>query len=1109
MDDTTRLTSKPHRWATPLVAVLVTLLALPVSAATTLPSTPPGAGEGVPPNILFILDDSGSMAWEAMPANSIPSKTSFEGRTYVHNSIYYDPATTYLSWKGADGNRFTGGMTYSAAYASRNLVGGATIDLSKSNSCAYVSSNSTGNNLNVCGGVQTFYVPKDTSRTDGAYLNSQNNYYRYQILSNKRIQRTERVGNNWKNKQWETPGIRSEEAERTNYAIWFSYHSTRMKAAKAGASEAFAGLDGEKYRVGYTTIWGPNDGYKNDDLMIPVNNDNGLFRGNNREKWFKRLFDTMAYNGTPLRKSLQRAGKYFSQTSDNGPYGGLKDANGNQFQCRQNFSILTTDGFWNSGAPSDVGNADGTAGDEISAPPGPDGSPGRTYTYAPEAPYKGSASVTLADVAMKYWKTDLREDMKNIVPTSALNPAFWQHMVTFGISIGLSGTVDQTSVKQVLDKGGVSKSGVDLSDWPNPITTENETRIDDLLHAAVNGRGEFVAATDPEAFAKGLESALAAIGEHVGSRSNVAASSTSISTDTKLFQATYLSEKWSGDIIAYPVTAAGVEDGSPIWKVSDKFPNWASRKIFTADSAGARVNFPTSAQASELGVSGGGFSIADYVRGDDSGEDKNDGDLRSRPHPLGDIVHSSPSYVSDTNTLYVGANDGMLHAFNASSGAEVFGYVPRGVEMATLKEFSARSYGHKYFVDGPVTVSDRSMTRTTTNPNGRNILVSTLGRGGKGVFALDVTSPDAFDVKFDIAGDDDMGLVMSKPVIARLNDGSVSVIFGNGINSTDEKAVLWIVNIDSGAVTKLATNTTGNNGLSGPRAWDADGDGTVDMVYAGDQEGNLWKFSLESSDPSQWGVASESNVDNLNSANHQPLFVATDSSGNRQPISGAVSFGVDPSTYKRWVFFGTGGLLTNEDLSNTAVQSMYGIVDGSPLGARGNDDAGGALVKRTITESSSIAGKPVRAFESAEVTMPESKRGWYVDLVTPPNGVAEGERIIGDAQVVAGVFITSSIIPSSDPCSSGGRGYINAINAFTGGSVGEHFFDVDGDGVYTNDEINGKPVGSVDLGVGMVTDSILIDKLLSAGGSTGETGSVRVNPGSTSGRISWREVLGK
>src|SRR5690606_30488254 len=112
------------------------------------------------------------------------------------------------------------------------------------------------------------------------------------------------------------------------------------------------------------------------------------------------------------------------------------------------------------------------------------------------------------------------------------------------------------------------------------------------------------------------------------------ASSTSISTETKLFQARYMTESWSGDIIAYPVTKDGVNEASPVWKASEKFPAWASRKIFTTDAAGARGTFPTSAQNIALGVSPGNFSIANYLHGDASGEEKNNGDLRNRPHPL-------------------------------------------------------------------------------------------------------------------------------------------------------------------------------------------------------------------------------------------------------------------------------------------------------------------------------------------------------------------------------------------------------------------------------------------------------------------------------------------
>jgi len=1112
------LRQKPGSRFAPMFAVsLASLLAMPVHAAVDVPRVPPSAGNGIPPNILFILDDSGSMAFDAMPMSSIGS--SFKDRSYVHNTIYYNPFQPYKPWLTADGTRMTGGTSYDAVYPSFNYARGTTISLFNSSSCQSVDKNNS--NQNVCGGTQTFYVPKDPTNTSAAYLDDINNFYRYQILSNGSIERRERTyawgGWGWRNATAATPTGRTEAAERANYAIWFSYHRTRMKVAKAGAAEAFGGLAEDEYRVGFTTIWGPNGGgADNDQFLIPVQNDNGLFRDDNREEWFDVLFDARGYNGTPLRNALKRAGEYYSDSSSSGPYGGNLDADNEQFQCRQNFSILTTDGFWNGANPSGIGDADNTAGDLISAPMLDNGSPGATYQYQPTAPYSSSDSVSLADVAMAYWKKDLRTDMDNILPASVANPAFWQHMVTFGISIGLSGTLDQTSVAAVMKQGGVTRNQTPLSGWPNPMNTEDRERIDDLLHAAVNGRGEFVAATDPTAFAKGLEAALSTITDRTGSASSVAASSTSISTNTRLFQAKYLGASWTGELEAYAVTDSGIDTLNPIWKASEELPAWGNRKVFTTDSTGARGTFPTATQTAALGVSAKGHSYADYILGDDSGEIDNDGDLRTRSSLLGDIIHSSPYYNQPTDTLYVGANDGMLHAFNGTNGREVFAYVPRGVAMSELRELASPDYAHRYFVDGPVVVSDRSLTRTAPHPNGRDILVGTLGRGGKGVFGLDVSNPGTFNasrVLFDTAGDADMGLVLGEPLIARLNDGSVSVIFGNGINSANESAVLWIINVDTGAVTKIDTKATGNNGLSAPRGWDADGNGTVDLVYAGDQLGNLWSFEL-GDNTNQWGVA-------LGSKNNPaPLFTATDAGGKRQPISGRISIGIDPVNYQRWVFFGTGRMLNDADLWNSDgspnldVQSMYGIIDGSAsIGTRAANDGQGdpnGLVQRTIQAlGAADDGTPVRAFETAVDNLPPGKRGWFVDMLTPPNGTAEGERIVGNSQIVGSVLLTSSIIPSQNPCTPGGRGYLNAINAFTGASVGEHFFDVDGDGEFTDDEIGDVPVGSVDLGVGMPTDGVLIDNLIGIGGSNGNSSSVNIKNPASSGRVSWREILRK
>ena len=300
---------------------------------------------------------------------------------------------------------------------------------------------------------------------------------------------------------WDTangPVNRTIDQEWQNYANWYSFHRTRSKAAKAGASYAFSDL-GNNVRVGFETIWHLYNGSR-DGMDIPVERNNGLFEdvagAPNRSDWFEELFDAQAVNGTPLRPALDEVGEYFEDNDSDGPWG--PEDTDDQITCRQNFAILTTDGYWNTGGTS-VGNSDNTNGPMHTSPSG------FTLQYTPAAPWMDSWDNTLADVAMHYWKNDLRTDMANNVPTNSADPAFWQHMVTFGISIGLQGTLDPAD--------GLPGS------WPNPMDTEDNERIDDLWHAAVNGHGEFVAATNPEEFAEGLKAALSSIIERTGSSS--------------------------------------------------------------------------------------------------------------------------------------------------------------------------------------------------------------------------------------------------------------------------------------------------------------------------------------------------------------------------------------------------------------------------------------------------------------------------------------------------------------------------------------------------------------------------------------------------------------
>jgi type IV pilus assembly protein PilY1 len=471
---------------------------------------------------------------------------------------------------------------------------------------------------------------------------------------------------------------------------------------------------------------------------------------------------------------------------------------------------------------------------------------------------------------------------------------------------------------------------------------------------------------------------------------------------------------------------------------------------------------------------------------------------------FGDVIDSSPIYVPELQALFVGSNDGMLHGFNAVTGAEYFAYVPGGVDLTALKTLSDPDYTHSYLVDGPIAVS------TTTQTPGHNYLVGTLGRGGKGVYGLDVKAPATFgnaDVLWERTTGTNMGQVLGEPLIVTLNNSSTkAVIIGNGINSSSGNAVLMILNLATGAVIKeIDTGVGSDNALFAPRGWDNDGNGTVDFVYGGDLKGNLWKFDLSGNTVTSWVVANSGS----------PMYVARDASNNRQPITAGLSLAREPISGTRWVFFGTGRFLSTADVSDMSVQSMYGIID-SDATVTGRTSAGdGNIQKRQFFVAGTVGGKLVRGVEAAAV-LPTGKEGWYLDMVAPPTPTAEGERIISNPRVFGTVLLTASLIPPLDnTCDAGGRGYINAINAFTGASLDEPFFNVNGSSSgghpnFADDTITGGtttvPISSVDLGIGMPTKPTMIDSLLVVGGSQ-DLGDIQGNPqGVGSRRISWREI---
>jgi type IV pilus assembly protein PilY1 len=913
---------------------------------------------------------------------------------------------------------------------------------------------------------------------------------------------TSGTGAAWRDCQFALPddgdpsGNRDEAGEKANYANWYQYHRTRMKVAKAGASEAFS-LIGDNLRIGFDSINRNNTGIP---FNIQVGTDDGLFRDTNKSSWYSALFSVTGENSTLLHRALQRAGNYFSDTtSTNNPW--KTSSARDLISCRQNFAILTTDGYWNSTSGyTSVGDADGTAGPTTITGPGrPD------YTYAVANPYRDDPALdvshrtdTLADVAMHYWKTDLTT-LTNNVSTSTDDPAFWQHMVTFGVSIGLKGTLNPDT-----DLPGLQAGTTRWTDArPDSPGTTGAFRIDDLWHAAVNGRGSFIVAANADEFAAGLLNAFELVASREGSASNVTANSTSFTDDTKVFQASYRSGAWWGELLAFQATAAGVA-ATESWKASEGLDG--TRKFFTWDPTigtdGDGATFPTSAQTTALDASTrstapitGANNVA-YLKGSRTGEQPS-GALRQRTWVLGDIVNSSPFYTKDSDTIFVGSNDGMLHAFDADDGTELFAYVPAGIDLSALKELSNPRYEHAYFVDGPIVVS--SLLQTPS----KNYLVGALGRGGRGLFGLDVTSPATFDatnVLWELS-DADLGNVLGEPLIATLNDGSNTkvAIVGNGLNSDSGNAVLLVVDIATGEVLeRLDTGKGGDNGLFAPRGWDDDGNGTVDYVYAADRLGNVWKFDFRTATPS---IAFSGD----------PMFTTPDvdpPAGTDQPITTGLALATDPKTNKRWVFVGTGSYLTSSDPDDDRTQSLYAMADDDAKVAKTD------MIERQIRTVTTLDGRRVRVIDEVPA-LPTGKKGWFMDLDSP----TAGERVVTRPQIRGILLIfTSRIPPTDNTCDAGGSGFLTAIPAFPEGSIGEAYIDADGNGVIDDESDNvgyvdpdnpGSVVGSVDLGIGMPTLPTVIDELVVVGGSGGDLGSIKIDPkGGVARRASWHEILG-
>ncbi len=1121
---------------TGFIIVLLISLLIPYRAHATLAlsDVPLFLTTAVDSNIMFTLDDSGSMQFEIMPEEKIyggvvymfpRAESIYSGNVYSNasvdfdsnnpyavalrssyvNKIYYDPAIRYQPWSNADGSLMSNASITCAPHNPTNTgVGCRDLTTNNTETASWLNSDAS-----LSTSSKTFYPAVYYLYQSGAIL-STTSYTKVEIKSSiatytGSVDRTDCAS---------APTCSYAE-EIQNFANWYTYYRSRILLSRAGIGKAFA-AQGSNMRVGFGAI---NKGNTSIDGVMAYTIVRGVrpFTSSNKSTFFSDLYNHPIYTyGTPLRWAIDDVGRYFQRTDDKGPWGETPGSSGGtQYVCRQNYHILMTDGYWNDGF-SGVGNADNTEGSSITNDT-PNAAPA-TYKYTPTLPYSDSFSDTLADVAMYYWKTDLRTDLANKVPTNGKDPAFWQHMVNFTVGLGVSGTLTE------LPSGAGS--------WPDP-TTSNGAKIDDLWHAAVNSRGEFFSAQNPTAFATGLSQVLNNISARTSSAAAVTTNTSRLNSGTRIYQAKFNSSDWSGQLLSYNLNSDG-SIGTVQWEASAVMPNHSSRKIFTHNGtngiAFTTSNFSllTSSQQNALNTNIGGVNDGQgvnrvaWLRGDKSTELAQGGSFRNRGAGiLGDIINSDLFFVrslnfsydglvsgtpgqttyynyvqaneSRTPVIYTGANDGMLHAFNADTGVELFSYVPSSV-YSKLSSLTSPSYTHRYIVDGNAYAGDAYIGAT---PSWRTILLGTTGGGGKGIFALDITDPTNFsasNVLWEFT-DADLGYVHGQAKIAILNNGDWVAIISNGYNSTSDKAFLYIVNLQTGAlIKKIATNSTTSNGLSAPALVDTNGDKMIDYVYAGDLQGNVWKFDISHTNTSQWDVAYGSG------GTKYPLFTARNSSNQVQPITSPLEIGVHPNG-GFFIYFGTGQFIASGDNTNTQVQTLYGIWDN---GTRISETNRSTLQQQTI--ETQTTSSPFRRTVSTNAVNWASKRGWYMDLLKPPSSSNQGERSIVMPLLNFGRILFTTLIPSSDPCASGGSNWVMLLNGETGGMLTAPHFDTDKNGLLNSSDQIIAGVGSD----GVRSESVAISAgnllHLIAGTTTGSVETITVSGNPLTPRRSWRQI---
>ncbi len=936
--------------------------------------------------------------------------------------------------------------------------------------------------------------------------------------------------------------------EMTNYANWYTYYRTRAQMMKTSTSLAFKDI-GDDFRVGFMAT----------STLAARSLNFARFNTTQKNLWYAKLFSTPSDRNTPLRGALSKAGRIYANNTA-AKRGIFTDPV--EYECQQNFTLLTTDGFWNTadetdtyaGGPRNV-NDSGDVGNRDASP---------TPLGMREGSGALATSNSLADVAKYYRDTDLRttalsncngalgQGVCETSSTEASPPNQKQTMVTLTMGLGVDGLLTYINDYENLP-GDYKDIEAGNKNWPRPAEG-TITAVDDLWHAAVNGGGTYFSAKNPLDVVSQLKQAIASILVKTGTGSAAAASTLSpVGGDNFSYVGSYVTSEWTGnlekrtidtttgavslsathcveDIIArdscatpsvvrpdgsggYNCETTGVTDANSCTgtiegttckvKVNVACQGKLKDKVsaFTSSARNIKMNvggilqdfayanltaaqqqyfdkswltanltqWPTFSAEQQLNVTGD--NLVRYLRGE-TGFDFNSATLnnklfRNRQATLGDLVHATPKFTAQPRLLYgdpgyqefksaqagrakvvyIGANDGMLHAFRADDLTELWAYVPTMV-IPNLWKLADSNYSakHTYFLDGVIETTDICTANCDiASATWKTILVAGLGAGGRGYIALDVTNPSnpslmwEFDAKNStLKGDPNLGFTFGNPIVTKRNiDGKWVVLFTSGYNNISDNSTFYSTS-QSFKPNNPAIYTTGNGGgylylldaATGNRLQsiptldstgvnvgntvtpsglakitslelNSDVNKNTTYIYGGDLLGNLWRF-------------------NINTAVAVKL-AELKAGSTPQPITSKPEIGLVNG--KTVLFVGTGKYLEVADLTNQDKQTIYAIKD---------EFTNVALVNpRTTLVQQSIVTVNGDSRKSAPINPVNftTGRGWFVDLPDVR------ERINVDPQLVLGTLLFPSLVSVSTACQPAGYGWFNYFDYKTGGAV--------------------------------------------------------------------------